>query len=47
MDINNILIVSPMFKELHSLIEKEQIKKNFRYLPEAELTTVDLEWAEA
>lgn len=47
MDINNILIVSPMFKELHSLIEKEQIEKNFRYLPEEEMTTADLDWADA
>jgi glyoxylate/hydroxypyruvate reductase len=47
MDINNILIVSPMFKELHLLIEKEQINKNFRYLPEVELSTADLEWADA
>lgn len=47
MDINNILIVSPMFKELHSLIEKEQIEKNFRYLPEEEMTSADLDWADA
>jgi glyoxylate/hydroxypyruvate reductase len=47
MQINNILIVSPMFMELQLLIEKEQIEKNFRYLPEAELTFTDLEWADA
>jgi glyoxylate/hydroxypyruvate reductase len=47
MDIHNILIVSPMFMELHSLIEKEQIEKNFRYLPEQEMTSEDLEWADA
>jgi glyoxylate/hydroxypyruvate reductase len=47
MQINNILIVSPMFMELQLLIEKEQIEKNFRYLLEAELTFTDLEWADA
>jgi glyoxylate/hydroxypyruvate reductase len=47
MNINHILIVSPMFKELQSLIEKEQIEKEFRFLSEAELTSADLEWADA
>lgn len=47
MQINNILIVSPMFMELQLLIEKEQIEKNFRYLPEQEMMSTDLEWADA
>jgi phosphoglycerate dehydrogenase-like enzyme len=47
MNINNILIVSPMFKDLHSLMEKEQHLNNFRYLPEEELTSDDLNWADA
>ncbi|MFD2443801.1 D-2-hydroxyacid dehydrogenase [Bacillus sp. CGMCC 1.16607] len=47
MNINNILIVSPMFKELQTLIEKEHIKKNFRFLAEESLTTNQLEWADA
>jgi glyoxylate/hydroxypyruvate reductase len=47
MQINNILIVSPMFMELQLLIEKEQIKKNFRYLAEQEMMSTDLEWADA
>jgi glyoxylate/hydroxypyruvate reductase len=47
MKISNILIVSPMFKEIHSLLEKEQIEKNFRYIPESEMTSADLEWADA
>jgi glyoxylate/hydroxypyruvate reductase len=46
MQINNILIISPMFRELQVLIEKEQIEKDFRYLPEAEMTYSDLEWAD-
>lgn len=36
-----------MFKELHLLIEKEQIQKDFRYMPEEELTVDDLRWADA
>jgi glyoxylate/hydroxypyruvate reductase len=47
MIIENILIVSPMFQKLESLIEKEQIQKNFRFLPEEEMTTEHLEWADA
>ena len=47
MKINNILMVSPMFKELQNLIGKEEINKNFRYLPEDKLTAEDLEWADA
>lgn len=46
MNINNILIVSPMFKELHSLLEKEQIQKNFRYISEEELTENHIRWAD-
>lgn len=47
MNINNILIVSPMFKELQTLMEKEQLENNLRYLPEEELTSDDLKWADA
>jgi glyoxylate/hydroxypyruvate reductase len=47
MDIQNILIVSPMYKQIQPLIEKEQIKKNFRYSPEDELQETDLNWADA
>lgn len=47
MNINNILIVSSMFIELQPLIEKEQIQKNFLFLPEEGLTTENLEWADA
>jgi glyoxylate/hydroxypyruvate reductase len=45
--INNILVVSPMFKELQSLIEKEQIQKNFRFFPEEGMEKDHLEWADA
>jgi glyoxylate/hydroxypyruvate reductase len=47
MNINNILIVNSMFKELQTLIEKEQIHKNFRFLSEDEMTAEELEWADA
>ncbi|MDF2903945.1 MAG: D-isomer specific 2-hydroxyacid dehydrogenase, partial [Bacillus sp. (in: firmicutes)] len=47
MNINNILMVSPMFNELQTLIEKEDINKNFRYLPEDKMTEEDLVWADA
>jgi glyoxylate/hydroxypyruvate reductase len=47
MKINNILVVSPMFKELQSLIEKEQLQKNFRFSSEEGMETEHLEWADA
>ncbi|AGK53974.1 D-2-hydroxyacid dehydrogenase [Bacillus sp. 1NLA3E] len=47
MNINNILMVSPIFNELQTLIEKEDINKNFRYLPEEKMTEEDLVWADA
>jgi glyoxylate/hydroxypyruvate reductase len=47
MEINNILIVSPMYKKLKVHIEKAQLSKSFRYLPEDMLTKADLEWADA
>jgi glyoxylate/hydroxypyruvate reductase len=47
MNINNILFVSPMVKDLERLMEKEQIDKNIRYLYEEELRSEDLEWADA
>lgn len=47
MNINHILIVSPMYKELQELIEKEEFKKRFRYLPEEKMTDDDLKWADA
>jgi glyoxylate/hydroxypyruvate reductase len=47
MDIRNILLVSPMYKELKLLIEKEAPDKSFRFIPEGELTQDDLSWADA
>jgi glyoxylate/hydroxypyruvate reductase len=47
MNIKNILVVSPMYKELKLFIEKEAPHKSFRFIPEEELSQDDLSWAEA
>ncbi|MEH7249637.1 D-2-hydroxyacid dehydrogenase [Neobacillus niacini] len=47
MNISNILIVSPMYKELSKIIEKEVLHKTFRFIPEEELIQDDLSWADA
>ncbi|MDP4172224.1 MAG: NAD(P)-dependent oxidoreductase, partial [Bacillota bacterium] len=47
MKVNNILIASPMYKELQTLIEREQIQKNFLFLSEKGVTVENLEWADA
>jgi glyoxylate/hydroxypyruvate reductase len=47
MNIKNILVVSPMYKELRLFIEKEAPHKSFRFLPEEELSQNDLTWADA
>ncbi|WP_223590764.1 D-2-hydroxyacid dehydrogenase [Neobacillus bataviensis] len=47
MNINNILVVSPMFLELKTLIEKENLHNNFRFKSEEEMSQDDLGWADA
>lgn len=47
MKINNILIVSPMYKEIKEIIEKEELQNNLQYLAEEEFTQTDLDWADA
>jgi glyoxylate/hydroxypyruvate reductase len=47
MEINQILVVSPMHKQLQSMIEKEKLQKEFRFLPEEKLTEDLVEWADA
>jgi phosphoglycerate dehydrogenase-like enzyme len=47
MKIKNILLVSPMFRELQALIEKDIPDKTFRFMPEEELSQEDLSWADA
>lgn len=47
MNINNILVVSPMYKEIQAIIECKDLQKNFRYLVEKEVTQNDFIWADA
>ncbi|MFJ5760685.1 D-2-hydroxyacid dehydrogenase [Neobacillus sp. NPDC093182] len=47
MNIKNILLVSPMYRELQGLIEKEASHKIFRFMPEEELSQKDVSWADA
>jgi glyoxylate/hydroxypyruvate reductase len=47
MEVNNILVVTPMYKEIKSLIEKENFHQEFRYLSEVEMKQDDLLWADA
>ncbi|RXI96652.1 D-2-hydroxyacid dehydrogenase [Anaerobacillus alkaliphilus] len=47
MNIENILVVSPKYRELQELIEQNQVDKNFRFLPEEEMKDELLEWADA
>ncbi|GGP09070.1 D-2-hydroxyacid dehydrogenase [Oceanobacillus neutriphilus] len=47
MDIQKIMIVSPMINELKEYIEQYNLDKEIRYLTEDKLTEEDLEWADA
>jgi glyoxylate/hydroxypyruvate reductase len=47
MAINHILVVSPMYKQVQQLIGQYHIDKVFQFLPEEELTSHHLEWADA
>jgi len=47
MIINNIVVVSPLYNEIKALIERSGLQKDFRYLPEEEVTDEDLVWADA
>lgn len=47
MNIKNILLVSPMYRELQVLIENEAPHKTFRFMPEEELSQEDISWADA
>ncbi|MCT8138044.1 D-2-hydroxyacid dehydrogenase [Anaerobacillus sp. CMMVII] len=46
MNIKNIVVVSPMHKELQRLITAKKLQKNFRFLPEEHFTEQDLQWAD-
>ncbi|WP_404328167.1 D-2-hydroxyacid dehydrogenase [Mesobacillus maritimus] len=47
MDIQHIVIASPMHEEIKRIIEEKGIKKSFRYLSDEEFTQADLDWADA
>ncbi|MBY0096145.1 D-2-hydroxyacid dehydrogenase [Mesobacillus maritimus] len=47
MDIQHIVIASPMHKEIQKIIEEKGLDKDFRYLSDEELTQNDLDWADA
>lgn len=47
MNIKNIVVVSPMYKEIQTIIESNQLQNSFRYLPEEKVTQDDLIWADA
>jgi len=46
-DIQHIVIASPMHQEIKKIIEEKEIDKNFRYLSDEELTQSDLDWGDA
>jgi glyoxylate/hydroxypyruvate reductase len=47
MKIKNLLLVSPMYREIQALVEKEAPHKTFRFMPEEELSQRDVSWADA
>ena len=47
MNISNIVVASPMFKEIQLLIEEKNLKQNFRFLSDEALTQMDIDWADA
>ncbi|WNF35326.1 D-2-hydroxyacid dehydrogenase [Bacillaceae bacterium IKA-2] len=47
MKIKNIVVASPMYKEIQAMIESKKLQNNFRYFSEEEVTQDDLVWADA
>jgi glyoxylate/hydroxypyruvate reductase len=47
MMIKNIVIVSPMYKEIQTIIESKGLANQFRYLSDEEVSQDDLRWADA
>ncbi|KKK37728.1 dihydrofolate reductase [Mesobacillus campisalis] len=47
MKIQNIVVASPMYKEIQQLIDPRKLHNNFRYVHEDDLTQEDLDWADA
>jgi glyoxylate/hydroxypyruvate reductase len=46
-DIQHIVIASPMHEEIKNIIEEKGINKSFRYISDEDLTQADLDWADA
>ncbi|MFX3623571.1 MAG: D-2-hydroxyacid dehydrogenase [Ectobacillus sp.] len=46
MNMQNILITGRIQKELQDILEKADVRKNFRFLPEDEVKAEDLQWAD-
>jgi glyoxylate/hydroxypyruvate reductase len=47
MNIKNILLVSPMYRDLQALIENAAPDKTFRFMPEEGLSQGNISWADA
>ncbi|MBM6617838.1 D-2-hydroxyacid dehydrogenase [Bacillus suaedaesalsae] len=47
MNIRNILVVSPMYQDLQTLIQEKKLHYNFRFLPEQDVTNEDFVWADS
>lgn len=47
MEINKIVVASPMHKEIQELISRKGIRKNFRFYSDEEVKQEDLNWADA
>lgn len=47
MKIQNIVVASPMYKEIQDMIESHKLQKNFRFFSEEEVTQEDIVWADA
>ncbi|SEM16255.1 Phosphoglycerate dehydrogenase [Mesobacillus persicus] len=47
MEINKIIVASPMYKEIQEILNRKGVKKNFRFYSDEEVTQEDLNWADA
>jgi glyoxylate/hydroxypyruvate reductase len=46
-DIQHIVIASPMHEQIKQIIEEKRIKKSFRFLSDDEISQADIDWADA
>jgi D-2-hydroxyacid dehydrogenase (NADP+) len=47
MEVQNILVTGRIYQEMEQILLKEKIDKDFRFLPESEVSREDLLWADA